>query len=157
MSVLVVGMGQPLAGDDGVGREVVRWLVAQGIAAAWAPDGAALIALLEGAARAIVIDAAVGAGPPGSIKILAPGEVPPPRHPASSHGLSVPEAIALARALGPIDVQIVAVAIDSPAAGARGLSEAVAAAVPEAAACVRDLLAAGPTPLERPPPPPGLR
>jgi hydrogenase maturation protease len=141
---LVVGVGQPLAGDDGVGWEVVQRLASEGLATAWAPDGAALVTLLCGVTRAVVIDAAVGVGPPGTVLVLGAGDLPAGRHPTSSHGLSVPEAIALARALSSVTVQIVAVAIDPPAAAGVGLSPAVAAALPEAVARVRGLLAPEP-------------
>jgi hydrogenase maturation protease len=141
--MLVVGVGQPLAGDDGVGPEVARALAEGGVPALRATDGAALVTLLEGERRAIIVDAAVGAGPAGTVRVFGPGELPSlPHHPSSSHGLSVAEAIALARALGPIDIDVVAVSIDPPRAGAAGLSPRVAAAVPIAVAAVRALLEA---------------
>jgi hydrogenase maturation protease len=137
---LVVGVGQPLAGDDGVGRAVARRLRALGIDAEEADGGAALLALLAGEPRAILVDAAVGLAPPGTVVTLAPGELPPARRSASSHGFSVPEAVALARALGPLEVQVVAVAIAPPGRlPAEELSPEVAAAVPIAAARVAAL------------------
>jgi hydrogenase maturation protease len=144
---LIVGVGQPYAGDDGVGREVVRRLRNQGIAAEEASDGAGLLALLDGvdASRVIVVDAAVGAGPPGDVLVLLdPDDLPPPRHPVSSHGLSVPEALALARVLGcsvPVHVVAIAIAPAAPMAG-EGLTPCVAAAVDSAATLVRALAAA---------------
>ena len=138
---VVVGVGQPLAGDDGVGRVVALRLRQEGIAALEAGDGASLLALLDGASRAVVIDAAVGAGPPGQVRVLRPGELPAGVHPVSSHGLSVPEALQLARVLDPaLEVTVVAVSIAEAPIGAEGLSPPVTAAVEEAAARVRTLI-----------------
>jgi Ni,Fe-hydrogenase maturation factor len=54
----IIGVGQPLSGDDAVGREVARRLGGAEVA-----DGAGLLAALEGVTRAVVIDAALGPAP----------------------------------------------------------------------------------------------
>jgi hydrogenase maturation protease len=137
---LVVGVGQPYAGDDGVGRAVARRLRELGVPAAEAADGAELLERLAGATRAVVVDAAVGAGAPGTVLEVAPEALPRDAAPLSSHGLSVGDAVRLARALDAgLEVRVVAVAIAPPAAGP-GLSPAVAAAVETAAARARSLL-----------------
>ncbi len=141
---MIVGIGQPAAGDDGVGREVARRLRAEGVPAREVADGAGLLGVLDGLeGRLVVVDAAVGVGPPGTVVVARPDELAAAR-PVSSHGLSVAEALALAAALrgAPLDVRLVAVAIDPPEAGApvgAGLSEPVAKAVPVAARLARKL------------------
>lgn len=75
--VAVVGIGNPLAGDDGVGPEVVNAL-----AASMAPDPRVLLGVLEGdllevadwlprAAHIVFVDAVAGS-PPGEIVIGTP-------------------------------------------------------------------------------------
>ena len=139
----VIGIGQPFAGDDDVGREVARRLRAHGVPADEAADGAGLLALLAGARRVIVVDAAVGAGPAGTVRVLAPGELPPPERSMSSHGLSVAEALALAQVLHRgLEVRVVAIAIAPPSGLGAGLSPEAAGAVDVAVAKVRALLQA---------------
>ena len=102
---LVIGIGNPDRGDDGVGR-----LVAQRLRGHRPPDihieeqdgGAApLIEYLRNADRVWLIDAAVSGAPPGTIRRTDCNvtDALPMRTGASSHGLGVPEAVALARTL----------------------------------------------------------
>ncbi|MGV8039674.1 MAG: hydrogenase maturation protease [Thermoanaerobaculaceae bacterium] len=74
----VVGIGNPLAGDDGVGPEVVRAL-----ASSLAPDPRVLLGVLEGdllevadwlprAEQFVFVDAVAGE-PPGTVVVGAPG------------------------------------------------------------------------------------
>lgn len=142
---VVVGIGQDVAGDDGVGLAVARVLGARGAAVRESADASILLALVEEGRRVVVIDAVVGGGAPGEVirldvRALASGPAP-----LSSHGIGVAEALELARTLygeGAVArVEIVGVAIDRPAAGARiGLSPAVAAAVEPAAVLAASLV-----------------
>jgi hydrogenase maturation protease len=141
---LVVGIGQPLGGDDAVGLAVAERLRTDGIRAHAVGDGAALVDLLAGAARAVIIDAVVGAGPPGTVVHLRGEELEGQAAgatPVSSHGLSVAAAVATARALGgAAEAHLVGVAIDPPRDAATSLSREVAAAVEVAALRVREIL-----------------
>ena len=103
---LVVGVGNPDRGDDGVGRLVARLLrdrvPADVHVAEHGGDAAGLISLLQDADCVFLVDAAVSGTPPGTIHRVdcaAAGTLPPASG-MSSHGLGVAEAIALARALG---------------------------------------------------------
>ena len=100
---------------------------------------------LEEGRRVVVVDAVVGGGAPGAVMRLDARALAAGPTPLSSHGIGVAEAIELARTLygeGAVArVEIVGVAIDRPAAGARiGLSPAVAAAVEPAARLAASLV-----------------
>jgi hydrogenase maturation protease len=143
----VIGLGQALAGDDGVGLAVLEWLgaagVPDGVELVSACDESALLALLETPAPVVLVDAILG-GRPGEVVELGPEDLATERSgPVSTHGLGVARTIALARVLGaahPASVRLVGVTVARPGAGA-GLSAPGAAAVPYAAARVRALVA----------------
>jgi hydrogenase maturation protease len=139
---VIIGVGQPYGGDDGVGRVVAQHLRAAGTAAAETADGVGLLALLGavGDEPVVVVDAAVGVGPPGTVVALRADALEPART-LSSHGLSVREALELARVLrsAPLDLHIVAIAVAAPRDRGAGLSAPVAAAVPVAAELARAL------------------
>jgi hydrogenase maturation protease len=116
---LVVGVGNPDRGDDGVGRLVARLLrgrVPADVRIEEQAGGAAeLIALLQEADHAILVDAAMSGAPPGAIRRLdcRAGEVPPGGSSASSHGFGVAEAMALATALSCLPRTCVVYAIEA--------------------------------------------
>jgi hydrogenase maturation protease len=135
--VRIIGIGQDLAGDDGVGLQVIAALKEQpsvpGIELYELRDPTSLIELLDNADSAIVIDALVGR-PAGSIHVfdLESLSLEPPSG-WSSHGIGVAQALALAHAVladPPRELKIVAIGIDSPRRHSTGLSALVAAAVP---------------------------
>jgi hydrogenase maturation protease len=140
MRARVIGLGQAAAGDDGVGLVVLDALRARGVPAdvdlVCAAEEATLVSLLETSLPVVLVDAVLGT-PPGEVLDLAPADLirRGPRA-VSTHGLGVPDAIALARTLAPDavprSVRVVAVTIERPAGYAHGLSPQVAAAVPRA-------------------------
>jgi hydrogenase maturation protease len=134
---VIVGIGQPAAGDDGVGLLVARALAARGHETRESADASILLTLLEDERRVVVVDAVIDGGVPGSVLQLDTGALASGPAPLSSHGLGVAEALELARTLYGAQVvghvQIVGVAIDPPTGGMLGLSPAVAAAVEPAA------------------------
>lgn len=142
---LVVGIGRPSGGDDAVGLVVAERLRAMGVEARSVTDGAALAAALSTVERAVIIDAVAGGGVPGTVLHLS-GDALEARAgavPVSSHGLSVADAVALARALGGANtVHLVGVAIEPGACAAASLGAEAAAAVEPAAARVCALLQA---------------
>jgi hydrogenase maturation protease len=139
----VVGLGEPAAGDDGVGVAVVEHLRRSGDGVALelltAADASALVDLLVGADPVVIVDAIATSGPPGRVLTLTPAALATRKRALlSTHGVEVPQAIGLARTLCPATVartvRIVAVTIAAPHRYASGLSAAVAAAIPVAAA-----------------------
>lgn len=139
----IVGVGQRYAGDDGVGREVVRQLVASGIAARGVDDGAALLNLLMAApSRVLVVDAVVGGAPPGTVHVLDRADFDTGFRPVSSHGIDVVEAIDLATRFNPgLKVTLIGISINAPTFLGEGLSPDVSDSVSEAAKRVMELLA----------------
>jgi hydrogenase maturation protease len=140
---VIAGVGQRLAGDDGVGPAVIDCLRAQrlppDVVLAEVCEPSALVPLLDGPGGTLVIVDAVLADPPGAVHALdgAALERVAPRS-VSSHGISVAQALALAAATRPPgsaapELRIVAVHIGRPIRGTPGLSAPVAASLPEAA------------------------
>jgi hydrogenase maturation protease len=138
--VLVVGLGNPDRGDDGIGAAVAQALVGR-----LPPDAAVkvrrgdLLALIqdwEGFEAIVCIDAAAPMGVPGRICRVDLNSTALPRNLSftSSHALGLPEAIELARSLQLAPRQIIVYAIEGASfdSGAP-LTPAVAAAAQLAA------------------------
>jgi hydrogenase maturation protease len=149
--MLVIGLGNPLLGDDGVG-----WRIAEEVKKQLSPDqpvdvdclslgGMSLMEHLIGYGSAILIDAFSLEEPIGSILILKLSDLPhySAFHTASAHDTSLQTAIELGRSMGaqlPDDVTVVGVATKRVSDFSRTLSPPVAEAVPQAAKFVLDLL-----------------
>jgi hydrogenase maturation protease len=119
MKPLVLGLGNDLLGDDGIGLAAARCL---GACLGEAADvvesslhGLALMDLMLGYRQAIIIDAIqTGQHPVGTVLELSPGDLRPVMTP-SPHYSGLPEMMALAKQLGvefPEDIRIIAVEID---------------------------------------------
>jgi hydrogenase maturation protease len=146
--ILVVGLGQAAAGDDGVGASVIRELESRSL-----PDGvtlrhlgepSALVELLMAPRVVVIVDAVLGT-PAGeviepSIRELASSA--PIR--LSSHGVGVTEAIALAETLNGAaampEIRIVAVTILRPDRYHLGLSSEATGAISRAADRVLEIV-----------------
>lgn len=147
-STRVVGIGQSVAGDDGVGLAVLAELgkraVPEGTKLVRLADPMDLVSVLESAEPVVLVDAVL-ASPPGVVVELGLEELSRRASlSASSHGVGAARAIELARALapssGPARLRIIAVTISLPDRYRVGLSPDVAAAVPKAADQVLRLL-----------------
>lgn len=146
----IIALGQAAAGDDAVGFAVLEELQHRGlprdIELRRAEETTALIALLGGTERVVLVDAALGARPGDVMQLdideLADQDV----RPVSSHGMSVGAIVELARILAPDSVapsiHLVAVTIARPDRCNHGLTPAVAAAVGRAADTVLELVTA---------------
>ncbi len=95
-SVLVVGFGNPLMGDDGVGPAVLAHLAKLGTPrnlrlAEGGTDATALAHLWQGEGRVVLVDALVRGSPPGTIHRLNIEEVLRlPQEHEGVHALSLP-------------------------------------------------------------------
>ena len=146
--VLILGLGNPLLGDEGIGGRVVEEL--RGLAL---PDGVdvieggtaglGLIGLMEGYQRVIIVDAADMGRPPGHIVRFTPSEVQfkTAEAPLSLHQIGLVEALALAEALemAPAELIIIGVQPSRLEMGV-GLSPEVEGAIPQVVRMVLDEL-----------------
>lgn len=138
----VIGVGNPFRRDDGAGIAVVDLLAAD------PPPGVRLtctdaepIRLMdawEGVWLAIVVDAALGRpARPGTVHHIWFGRMPGGVA-TSSHGLGLPEAVELAHVLDRLPERLSVVTVEAADTGfGVGLSEPVAAALPDVLAVVR--------------------
>jgi len=112
----VLGLGNILLRDEGVGVRVVEALAAGGLppgveAADGGTAGVDLIELLAGRQRVIVVDAVAGDEPPGTVLRLSEHDLAADRFSLSVHDFDLPQVLALARKLGvaPESVEIIGV------------------------------------------------
>jgi hydrogenase maturation protease len=116
---LVIGVGNPIRGEDNIGRVVVDLLRSRKPVNVRLVerDGEAmtLLADLQCAGHAWLIDAAQSGAPAGTFHRIdcAMSDAVVPRGSVSSHGFGVAEAIELARALGTLPVHCIVYAIEA--------------------------------------------
>lgn len=170
MKTLVVGLGNPILGDDGVGwrvaEEVQRRLQIADCRSEigdWArraaisnPEseievecftlgGLSLMERLVGYDRAILVDAVTLGAPPGTLTCGDLSALPDrsAAHLTAAHDTSLQNALRLGRLMGaqlPAEVKVVGVEAERLFEFSEDLTPAVAAAVPNAARLVLDLL-----------------
>jgi hydrogenase maturation protease len=149
----VIGLGNPILGDDGVG-----WCVAERVRDALcgtdvdvlclAVGGVSLMEEMVGCERAVLVDAVVTGGTPGEVlsgPLDALGD-PACGHTASTHDTTLMTALSMGRAIAaplPDEVWVVGVEVDPARLHefSDSLSPEVAAAVPEAVQRVQAWLA----------------
>jgi hydrogenase maturation protease len=147
---LIVGLGNPYLGDDGVG-----WRVAEALRPrldrtsveirCLALGGLALMEQIAGFRRCVIVDAVVSGARPGEVRVMDSAELADrsSHHTASVHDLGLAHALDLGRALGldlPERLGVVGVEARPEFTFGEDLSPAVAAAVPKAVASVEGWL-----------------
>ncbi len=116
---LVIGIGNIERGDDGAGRQVARLLrhMLGDKADIVEQDGeaGAILARLERAETAYLVDACMSNAPPGTVHRIdaAHGELPLSSSDLSTHGFGLAAAVELARALGQLPAQTIVFAIEA--------------------------------------------
>ena len=137
---IILGIGNPDRGDDAAGRRVARLLrgmLPDDIEVAEL-DGEAttLLARLDGAAVAFMVDACASGAPAGTVHRFDVSATPLPQAAfgLSTHGFGLAEAVELARALGQLPAMCIVYAIEGESfeVGAP-LSLPVAAAIADVA------------------------
>lgn len=134
---IVIGIGNPDRGDDGVGRLVARSLdgrLPADVEIVEADgEATALLAHMDGAEAAYLVDACASGAEPGTVRRFDAAAAPLPQAAfgLSTHGFGLAEAIELARVLGQLPPRCVVYAIEGDGfeTGAP-LSGAVAQAMP---------------------------
>jgi len=118
MNTLVLGIGNPILTDDGVGINIARRLKEKKPeveAVETSEAGLALLDLTAGYDRLIIIDSIkTEQGEPGELYKLGLEDLKPDAEISSSHGIGIATAFALGRKLGykvPEDVSLYAVEI----------------------------------------------
>lgn len=138
-ATLVVGLGDPNAGDDAVGALTLDALEGTlgGVALLKLRNAADLLTALDGAGRVVLVDALVG-GELGQATALALNDVAERAAGASSHGISLASALALLAKVGQLPEHVVVVGVGvegnfrigtAPSAAARLGAERAAALV----------------------------
>ncbi len=149
---LIIGVGNPLRRDDGVGPRLIDVLREQldpalATLVERSGEGATLMETWRGAAHVILIDAVRTGSAPGLIHRLDPRDrrIPSDFFHYSTHAFSVAEAVEMARVLGELPPRLLIFGIEGADFGAGpGLTAAVEAAVPEVAQAICNELAAAP-------------
>jgi hydrogenase maturation protease len=143
-TIKVIGIGQSMRGDDGVGLAAVRWWneSCQGninrpsvkVELAESP-GIDLLDLLEGARIAVVVDAMRSGASPGTVRVLTENQLDAFTGDfASAHGWGIAETLSLGRELMPFAMPktlvLIGIEADHLEVGA-SLSPSVETALPE--------------------------
>ena len=148
---LILGLGNPILTDDGVGIRVVHALRARTLPAGvfFAEAGIGGLRLLEtiaGYERVILVDAILNPkGRPGEICLLQPRDLRTSLHSGSAHDLSFSDALNLGRELGmdiPEDphIKIVAIQVEDVQTLGEEMTSAVEASITGAVEAVLEVL-----------------
>jgi len=152
MKILIIGLGNPILSDDGVGWKVVdeleKTLNVERITFDRASlGGLSLMEQMVGYDRVILIDSMeTGRVPVGTVQVFALEALTNPSlgHSASAHDTSLRTALETGQRMGlavPREVQVVAIEAAQVYEFSEELSPAVAAAVPVASQVVFEILA----------------
>jgi hydrogenase maturation protease len=145
---LVIGLGNPLLGDEGIGVRVVKELreleMPDGVEViVGGTGGLRLISLIEDYQRVIIVDAADMGCPPGCVVRFTPLETQfkTEETPLSLHQIGLVEVLALAEALEVAPAEVVIVGVQpGRLEGGVGLSPEVEGAIPQIIRMVMDEL-----------------
>lgn len=157
--IRVIGIGQPFAGDDGVGYEIAEQLKEKLMQPDCLPsikieghrprievlpttDSTILMHALENASKVIIIDAVKGGGSPGDVLRLTPEAL---RHiqatPVSTHGISVINALEISKTLmlqktkpeqANLEIVVIGVVVESVKLFNHAFSESIIRVIPKA-------------------------
>ena len=142
---LILGLGNPILSDDGVGPAVARELEGRidprvATVTEASLGGLNLLDLLVGYERVIIIDAIkTEDGKPGQIYRLDPAALITTRYAASPHDVNLATALELGKKLGlamPQKIDIFAIEVSDTENFSEECTPAVAAAIPTCAAMV---------------------
>jgi hydrogenase maturation protease len=149
MSVVVIGVGNVLRGDDGIGPAVaerVRAVAPADVAVSVCEaEPSRLIEAFENADLAVLIDATSTGAPPGTMHRFDASDaaVPSRELRSSTHALGIGEALELARALGRLPRRAIVFGVEGSDYTARdGMTAAVQAAVDPVSTAVLEEVAA---------------
>jgi len=148
--ILVLGLGNLLLSDDGIGPAVLEQLAIS--SAQWPKEvefvdggtqGLALLAQLHGRRAVIIIDAFESGAPPGTVHRLTLNDLRAisPGRPSTGHEGNAGELLAAAQLLGQLPDRLFIVGVEPEKLGTGyGLSDAARQAIPAAVDQVSSLL-----------------
>ncbi len=149
MKKLVLGIGNPILGDDGVGFHVIEALAANPppgdiTFSAIDASGLALLDQVVDYDEVVIVDAIMSeGGKPGAVYRLGLDNFRPSKHTISPHDTDLPTALELGKLMKlkiPEKLSIVAIEIPAVYEFSQELSEKVAGAVPQAVMLVKEIL-----------------
>ncbi len=146
-SILILGIGNLLMNDEGVGIHVVSRLEKEGIEGADLMDGGTggfhLLAYIQSYKRIIIIDASLDQFPPGHVRVLQPRYAKDFPRQLSAHEIGLKDLIDSAILLGNMpQLHLVAISVKEFQEMGLDLSPEVREAIPAAIKCVREIVAA---------------
>lgn len=131
-NILVLGLGNDIMGDDGVGLAAARMLKEQAGASVNVVEtsecGLALLELLEGYDKALLLDAVMtGSSPPGTILEFGPEDfdevvAPSPHYAGLSEVLNLADRLAISF---PSEIRVLAMEVESAYEIREGLSDRI--------------------------------
>ena len=144
MAPLIIGIGNPIRGDDAVGLRVVEAVGLSDMVVEHDGEPASLIALWDGCDEVVLVDAVSSGRSPGTIvEIDASHSTLPAGICHSTHALGPAEAVELARVLGRLPASITLLGIEgSDYSFGGGLSATAEAAVEDVVRRVRAIISA---------------
>ena len=137
--ILVVGVGNPILSDDGVGIHIARALKEMSIQDVDVEElpasGLELLDMVLDYDRVIIVDAIVTReGVPGELHMMKESDFEATVHGASPHGINIATALALGRQLVnermPSDIRFFAIEVEDLVNVSEKLTPSVAAAIP---------------------------
>jgi hydrogenase maturation protease len=146
---LLIGLGNSMAGDDGIGLRVARALAGNPPetteVAAGGTDLLRLVDRMAGRERVIVVDAMLSAEPPGRVGVFEDDFDGVSVQPGHAHHLSAVQAVRLLRtvvpALSGVRFTLITITVSGAAAGEQ-LSPELAASLPDIVRRVREAVTA---------------
>ncbi|HEX7392701.1 MAG TPA: hydrogenase maturation protease [Thermoplasmata archaeon] len=139
MKILILGVGNPVLSDDGVGIHVARILREKGLPGVDVEElpasGLELLDVVLGYDKVVIVDAIkTDGGVPGEYYILDEKDFEKSVHGASPHGINIATALALGRKIVPDrmpkEVVFIAVEAEDLVNVSEKLTEKVLAAIP---------------------------
>lgn len=144
-TILVLGIGNILLNDEGVGIHVVSRLEKEGFSGADLMDGGTggfhLLGFIQSYKTVIIVDAALDALPAGHVRVLHPKYAKDFPKQLSAHEIGLKDLLDAAFLLGNMpDIHLVAISIKDFQDMGMELTQEVEAAIPEALKQVKDLV-----------------
>jgi hydrogenase maturation protease len=144
-NILVLGIGNLLMNDEGVGIHIVSRLEKEGMTGADLVDGGTggfhLLGMIQSYRTVIIIDASLDQYQPGYVRVLHPRFANDFPKQLSAHEIGLKDLIDAAGLLGNLpQLHLVAISVKEFQDMGMELSPEVEKAIPEAIKCVRELV-----------------